>query len=117
MIKSTLARLISWKSLQRSYSTVSTTPKLLIGSAPNYSKHLIIQGPSYLTWPSHFESVSPLFVALGKLASEQAESKSGSGLNRLGFTFADFGGSLTGKDRGWNKLTSKFETPEVKEEE
>lgn len=100
--------------INRTYSTTQSilTESTLIGSAPKYSHHLIIHGPSYKTWPSHFESVSPLFKALSSKFGNHENPKL-----RLGFTYADLGGVKTSKDRGWDNMKGKLDEPDVQEEE
>lgn len=100
-------------SINRTYSTSSTIKEsILLGSAPQYSHHLIIHGPSFKTWPSHFESVSPLFKALSSRFGNHQNPNM-----KLGFTFADLGGVKTSKDRGWDNMKGKLDEPEVQEEE
>lgn len=91
-----------------SSSSASAVPKV-IGSAPTYSRHLVIHTthPS-ATWPSHLESVSPLYKELGKRWSQDERFKT------VGFGFSE-GGPTPAEDQDslerWDSTRSKFEAP------
>lgn len=57
-----------------------------LGTAPAYSRHLLLRTPHpSSSWPARFESVSPLYKALGERWGKHPE------LKKLGFSFADGG--------------------------
>lgn len=80
------------------------TPELC-GSAPALARHLILNTPhSRTTWPSHLESVSPLYR---KLATRWGKPV---GLD-LGFAFTDAG--LADATTEWDPQQSRFESPDA----
>ncbi|GAA5992054.1 hypothetical protein JCM5350_000556 [Sporobolomyces pararoseus] len=93
-------------------SPSSFTIPRLIGSAPEYSRHLVIHTPhASNTWPSHLESVSPLYRELGKRFGSEARYKG------MGFGMSE-GGPLRqdgSEVEKWDPNRSKFDSPETKE--
>ncbi|BGP25330.1 ferredoxin [Rhodotorula toruloides] len=81
----------------------SSTPPV-IGSAPQYPRHLVIHTPHPTsTWPSHLESVSHLYRELGQRWAKHPE------LSKLGFGMSDGG---TGPvEEQWDSRKSKFDEP------
>lgn len=89
-------------------------PAELCGSAPSLTRHLVLNtSHSHLTWPSHIESVSPLYRELG------ARWGMKSGFSDLGFAFTDAGFAQGGGagEKEWDPETPRVETPETSEEE
>lgn len=71
----------------RSLATAATplAAPPLTGSAPFYHHQLILHTPhSHLAWPSHLETVSPLYRALG-----ERWGMTGKLAGRVGFAFTD----------------------------
>ncbi|GAA5962766.1 hypothetical protein JCM3765_001507 [Sporobolomyces pararoseus] len=95
-----------------SSSPSSSSIPRLIGSAPEYSRHLVIHTPhASSTWPSHLESVSPLYKELGKRFGTEARYKG------VGFGMSE-GGSLRtdgSEVEKWDPKRSKFDSPDSKE--
>lgn len=88
----------------------SSTPSIppLIGSAPSYPRHLVIHTPQRSTaWPSHLESVSPLYKHLGEQWSKSSETR----LKELGFGVSEGGDKATGQSEVWDPSKSKFDQP------
>ncbi|GAA5871484.1 hypothetical protein JCM16303_000768 [Sporobolomyces ruberrimus] len=88
----------------------SSTPSIppLIGSAPSYPRHLVIHTPQRSTaWPSHLESVSPLYKHLGEKWSKSSETR----LKELGFGVSEGGDKATGQSEVWDPSKSKFDQP------
>ena len=97
-------------STQRFLSTCSTSLSSippLIGSAPYYTRHLVIHTPhSSKTWPSHLESTSQLYSHLSKRWSKLQ------GFKELGFAFSEEGGDLGDKvEKEWDPMRNRFESP------
>ncbi|KAI5480173.1 ferredoxin [Pseudohyphozyma bogoriensis] len=73
--------------------------KELVGSAPFYTRHLVIHTPHPpSTWPSRIESASPLYVGLAERWGRHEE------LSKVGFAFSD-----GGKNGGEGFEEGKFE--------
>lgn len=72
----------------------------LIGSAPTYTRHLLINTPTtYKDWPSHIEKVSRLAKVLGPRWSSKEEG----GVKGLGFAFVDASADGSGIQCAWSK--------------
>lgn len=86
----------------RRFASSSIPP--VIGSAPQYPRHLVIHTPHPTsTWPSHLESVSRLYRELGQRWGKHPE------LSKLGFGMSE-GGSGSVEQR-WDSTRSKFDAP------
>lgn len=96
------------RSSHRAFSTTPSRsapkPKALCGSAPNYTRHLILHGQSSENWPSHLEAVSPLARALGGWGAKP-------GLSGVGVTFGERGDecALEEGEVEWDRTRSKFD--------
>ncbi|GAA5905883.1 uncharacterized protein JCM6883_002483 [Sporobolomyces salmoneus] len=95
-----------------SSSSASQIP-LVIASAPTYSRHLVIHTPHPAsTWPSHLESISPLYRELGKRWSKDERFKD------VGFGVSEGGNrNVDTRTEEWDKRKSKFEAPKEGETE
>lgn len=90
-----------------STATVSPPPPL-VGSAPEYPRHLIIHASQQATdWPSHLESTSQLYKELGARWAKHPE------LKKLGFGLSDAGTRQqhTEKAERWDRNRARFEEP------
>ncbi|BGP32809.1 hypothetical protein JCM10296v2_004593 [Rhodotorula toruloides] len=86
----------------RRFASSSTPP--VIGSAPQYPRHLVIHTPHPTsTWPSHLESVSRLYRELGRRWAKHPE------LSKLGFGMSDGGSGPV--EALWEPAKSKFDEP------
>jgi hypothetical protein len=89
------------------FNSTSTILPPLIGTAPQYTRHLILYTQHTVeTWPSHIESVSPLLTALSALK-----------MTKLGITMAEDPKSI---GTSWNldtTLAVNPATPSTIEEE
>ncbi|GAA5854128.1 hypothetical protein JCM8547_008239 [Rhodosporidiobolus lusitaniae] len=98
----------------RSSSSTSSPSSIppVVGTAPSSPRHLLIHTPHPdSTWPSHLDSVSPLYRTLGQRWAK-SDSKE---LRELGFNFTDAGKGAERKE--WDKEIGRFERPEEGGEE
>ncbi|GAA5935241.1 uncharacterized protein JCM15063_000979 [Sporobolomyces koalae] len=81
----------------------------VIGSAPEYSRHLVIHSAHPAsTWPSHLESTSPLFRELARRWTTASDGTPAP-LRSLGFTFSEDLKSEHAVRQPWDPSRSKFD--------
>ncbi|TNY21038.1 Sucrase/ferredoxin-like-domain-containing protein [Rhodotorula diobovata] len=82
----------------------SSAPPAVVGTAPDMQRHLLIHTPHRATsWPSHLDSVSPLYRALAHRWANNPK------LADIAFNFTDAG---TGQvEQEWDPTRGKFEEP------
>ncbi|GAA6063088.1 hypothetical protein JCM10212_005151 [Sporobolomyces blumeae] len=96
-------------------SSSSDAPPPVVGTAPYYSRHLVIHTPhDPKTWPSHLEATSNLYKQLGKRWGADER------MSNLGFGVAD--GARTddatiGQGVKWDPSRTKFDEPPAGPEE
>ena len=90
------------------FNSTSTILPPLLGTAPQYTRHLILYTQHTVeTWPSHIESVSPLLKALSNKVRT----------TKLGITMAEDPKSIGTSWNLDNKLAVNSATPSTNEEE